>query len=171
MIKKSWLLILLISFCGCAVSKPGENPLRVTSGDYDAAWQATMTVLEERFGIKEAEKDAGTIVTEWKRSEPFLDWTPRPAGEAFVETLNIVRRRATAKITRENGTISIALNILRERISVGAPRTSASEGYSLYNPAVSELSPEGEEGVVSISLGRDQRLEGKILAEIRQAQP
>jgi hypothetical protein len=139
------------------------------SGDYDAVWQATITVLEERFGIEEAEKDAGTIATEWKRSEPFLDWTPRPARETFTETLNIIRRRASAKITRENGVISIALDIARERISSGALRTSASEGYSLYNPAISELSLQGEERLVSIEMGRDQHLEGEILAEIAKA--
>ncbi len=172
MLKKYWLLIWLVLICGCAAARqPAENPLRLASVDYDALWQAATTVLEERFEIKEADKDTGLIITEWKRSEPLFDRTARPAREALEETLNIVRRRATAKISRENGTCTVALNISRERGSSRAPHTSASEGYSLYNPAVSELSLEAEAGLVWIDFGRDQRLEGEILAEISEALP
>lgn len=169
MLKKYWLLISFVLFCGCAAPPVAENPLPLASVDYDAVWQTTMAVLEERFEIKEADKDAGLIVSEWKRSEPLFDGQARTPGEALEETLNIVRRRATAKITRENGASTVALNISRERGSSRAPRTSPSEGYSLYNPSVSKLSLEPEEGLVWIDLGRDQRLEGEILAEISEA--
>ena len=169
MLKKYWLLISLVLVCGCATPPVAENPLRLASVDYDALWEATMAVLEERFEIKEADKDAGLIVTEWKRSEPLFGGATRTAGETLEETLNIVRRRATAKITCENAICTVALNISRERGSFEAPRTSPSEGYSLYNPTVSELSLEPEEGLVWIDLGRDKRLEGEILAEISEA--
>ena len=99
---RRYLAVLILVTLGGCVSEPPPPPTpAVSATDYDVMWQATREVLEKRFDIFAARKEEGTMVTDYKRSEPFpAMWAKDPQNtyDTLEEIGYIVRRKAVAVI-------------------------------------------------------------------------
>jgi hypothetical protein len=141
-------------------------------------WQATRDVLEKRFDIFAARKDQGTIITDYKQSEPFPALWTRDSQNTYdtVEEIGyIVRRKATAAITQDSqGQHVVALTIIRERQSYAPPDVLYTTAYDLYEARTGETSTGAgggvryDESMTWTRLANDTYLEAKMLGEIQK---
>lgn len=169
------VILVGLSMVGC-VSEPPARPLpEVVGADYDVLFDATRRVLQDRrFTIYAALRDRGTIVTDFKRAEPFPEVWAKDAQTSY-DTLEdfgyIVRRKATAVIGKgPDGRYAVKLTVIRERQNYSPPRPEYSSSYDIYyreKGRFQEAVAYGE-SITWTRLPNDVFLEGKLLEEIQR---
>jgi len=168
------LLVLMVVLSGC-VSEPTVPAVpTVSTTDYDVLWQATRDVIEGRFDVFAANKDEGTIISDYKISEPIPEvWAKDSQNlyDTLEETGHIVRRKAIATITRNGeGTYDLKLSIVRERQAYAPPDVVYTTAYNLYQ---ARTGPTGEgvqhgETMTWTRLANDTYLEAKMMGQIQK---
>ncbi len=163
----------MLALAGCAASPaPKENTPEVTSDNYDLLWDATTSVVSEHFELFAQRKDAGYIVSTYKRSEPMPSEyrsDPQTAYDTAEELMHVVRRRLTARILRNDaGVYVLHMEISRERQGYSPPRRSFSDSYNLYDARKSGIDTAADVGetVTWFRLGRDLHLERTLRSRI-----
>jgi hypothetical protein len=167
------LLSMLVLLVGC-VSEPPVPPVpTASSSQYDILWQATRDVVEKRFDVFAAHKDQGTMITDYKISEPFPALWAKDSQNLYdtlEETGYIVRRKAVAVITKNSqGDYDLKLTVLRERQAYAPPNVVYSTAYDLYE-ARTGPAPQGlpyDETMTWTRLANDTYLEAKMVAQIK----
>jgi len=168
------LVVAVLVMAGCAAQEKAEtpNPLGVTT-TYDGLWNAACVALAEEFPIYQANKQRGTILSDYKVGGSVLEpWAVKASTpyELVEESLNIVRRQATVRITTEDGRLyDVSLEIVRQRQGYAHPEEPAfGDEYDVMDSRVTPLARPDEvsEGASWVTIGRDTALESKILARI-----
>ncbi len=157
---------------GCAANRAASQPTAQIAvngeADYDRLFDAALRVVGARFPIQAAERDAGTIKTEFLVGAPSMTGFKYDATreEAASELVRTVRRRADVAIDRgEAHTVTVRVEmeyLLREHAAVLPSGTFA---YTTQRP-YEDINPEATRWV---SAGRDERLEAIIAREILAA--
>ena len=164
----------MIVSAGCVSEPPIAAIPNVTCPDYDVLWTATSNVLEKRFDVYAARKEAGTIVTDYKRGEPIPAFWSKDAQTTYdtlEEIGHIVRRKATAVITpTPDGLYSLKLTIIRERHSYAPPETHYASSYNLYEHNTGQLQKgiNTDDSVTWTRLTNDTHLEARMLNDIQK---
>ena len=167
------LLVIILS-AGCVSEPPVATLPNVTCTDFDVLWTATSDVLAKRFDIYAARKEAGTIVTDYKRGEPIpAVWSKdaQTTYDTLEEVGHIVRRKATAIITTNpDGLYALKLTIIRERHSYAPPETRYASSYNLYDRQAGQLEPDSDyaESTTWTRLANDTHLEARMVGEIQK---
>jgi len=166
---------LALALSGCAGKAPVEppaNPLGVTT-TYDRVWTAAYDALAEEFPIYYANKQLGTIRSDYRLGGSFMEPWAVQASDGYdlaEESLNIVRRQATASIATEDGRLyNVSLEIVRQRQGFAHPEEPAfADEFDVMDSRVTPLrrSDQVSEGASWVDMGRDTALESRILARV-----
>lgn len=175
MARRLLVLIGLVCLAGCVSEPPAPPVPTVSSSDYDVLWQATRDVLEKRFDIFAAHEEEGTMVTDFKRSDPIPAVWAKDSQNCY-DTLEeigyIVRRKAIAVITKnEEGQYDLKLTILRERQAYAPPDVVYTTAYDLYQARTGPQPNTGiryDESLTWTRLANDTYLEAKMLGDIQK---
>ena len=167
------MILGAVLLAGC-VSEPAAPPKpQVGSSDYDVLWQATREVIEKRFDIFAARKEEGTMITDFKRSDPFPEVWKKDSQNTY-DTLEefgyIVRRKAIAVITKnEQGQYDLKLTILRERQAYAPPDAVYTTAYDLYDArSWGNQGIRYDESMTWTRQANDVYLEAKMLSDIQK---
>lgn len=169
-----WTLAPLV---GCtSLPQFQENPATIAHHDYDYVWNKTIEVVERYFEvayenrydgrIRTLPQTAATLFEPWYRDSVDFE-------ERLHASLQSIRRRAFVRVERgPTGAFLISVEIYKELEDLHQP-IYASFGRGTF---IQSIEPVREELVTSaikpangwISLGRDLKLEARILDEIRK---
>ena len=170
-----WALVL--GAVGCATPPGGETrdegPVLRLRAPLETVWQAAIDVVEGRFVLRDRDKDAGYLLTEYKQAPSAFEFWAMDAVEprhVVEDTLHVVRRRAEAHLQQAGDEVVVAVAIHRERKNFESPRTSFSAEYSVFPGTSEQVLAEAlaEPTVLWTPVGRDRALEQKLLDEIRE---
>lgn len=176
-VKRLILLGTLLPMIGCAsLGAFQENPATIAHHEYDFVWNSAVRVLERYFEvayenrydgrIRTLPQSAATLFEPWYRDSVDFE-------ERLLATLQSVRRRAFVRIERApTGEFLVSVEVYKELEDLHQP-IYASFGGGTF---IQSIEPVREELVTSaikpangwISLGRDLKLEARILDEIRR---
>lgn len=166
------VLLLLTLAAGCAtapaesVSQSDSPGALASPAQYDMLWRAAVEVVGRRFSIAAAEKESGTIETDYlvtalsKTGLKSNAVTRQAAAEEFLHT---TRRRATLKLNPdEPEAVEVAVTV--ERMVRVRPDVVRGGTFSLgVKLGVGGGSQYGSRW---IARGRDEALEKRITEEI-----
>jgi hypothetical protein len=172
-----WLSLWLWS-AGCSsVPAMVDNPTPVGNPNYDLVWDSTVFVLEKYFDVASESRWDGRIETLPLSSATLLEpWRlDAPGfGQRLEATLQTIRRRAFVLIQpAPTGGFLITVEVYKELEDLPQPTATRYGAASFFT----SIEPIPESPVTSaikptqgwISLGRDLKLEGIMLAEIQKA--
>lgn len=178
-----WFMVLGLAGC-MSLPTPVENPTTVVLPNcvrpeqrYDLLWDTTIRVLEKYFDVAYENRYFGQIESKPQASATLLElWRPDAVdfGERLEASLQTIRRRAFLLIqpAPADGFI-ITVEVYKELEDIGFPLFATFVGGT-YTPSIQPL----REGIVAsevppaagwISLGRDLKLEAKIIQELHEA--
>ncbi len=179
--KHSGVFLLLI-VAGCATAPAVTNPMTLEGISYEAAWQASVEAVIERFNVSFQDKEKGVIRTEYRPAGTLLTFWERDARDAsqlLEETLNQTRRMAIVKVEKGDGSCIVNIEVHRERntsLSYHIPRQTiraVPEIRPLDSGAPSErapfISPEElyiPQSSAWLPLGRDESMELQLIRQI-----
>jgi hypothetical protein len=153
-----------------------QNPAAVGHPSYDYVWETTIEVLEKYFDVAYENRWSGWIETKPQSAATLLEvWRPDSVdiAERLESTLQTVRRRAYVHLQPgATGGFVITVEVYKELEDLPQPIGTRFGGGSF----ISSIEPTREEIVSSpikpsqgwISLGRDLKLEARILDEIQR---
>ena len=143
------------------------------SQPYDLVWRATVDTVESRFEIDRRDPEKGLIITRYKGGRTLLepwDIDAQDSYDALEETLNRVRRRCTAQVTRRGDEVTVTIRIVRERLNYEPPPTAHA-----VTPALTDAEREQMLTQARFSrkerwtfMGNDPRLGQKVLHDIAE---
>ncbi len=162
---------------------PGENPIFVPEVDREFLWNQLVAAIDDDFRIERENRMQviGGVITEGMietfpttGSSLLEPWRGDSSGwfQRSYATLQSIRRRATARVTPVPGGYSVALVVTVELEDLGRPELATTGSIHLQHD--SSIRPEqagkftGPGTIGWIPMGRDNELEGKILADIRE---
>jgi len=179
-------LVLLILLSGCALTRrtasreaPSEsagpeNPILVRANNDDECWEKTVDLLHDYFEIARENRLDGVIETRPKVGASLLEpWHKDSRGlrNRLESTFQSIRRRGFISITSTPEGYLVGVEVFKETEDV-VIRDGNSAGNATFQEnrplqrdlrtVVGESAPEGW-----ISLGRDARLEQRILADLK----
>lgn len=178
--QKGWrarALLLVLLLAGCrGMPAIEENPLAVAHPQYDFIWDQTIFVIEKYFDVAYENRYDGRIETLPESSPTLLEpWLPDSSlYDRFEATLQTIRRRCFVLIQPSpTGGFNVTVEVYRELENLPRPVFSIYSSDSFIN----SIEPITESLVTSpikpaagwISLGRDLKLEAKILGELHEA--
>ena len=176
MSKRLFWLTLVVCCVGCVA--PGEKGAQIEqpvafSQPYDVVWRAAVDALETRFEIAKRDYEKGLIVTRYREGRTLLEPWGLDAQDTygrFEETLNTVRRRCEARITRQGETATIQLTITRERLNYEPPPTDHAVGPPQTEAEREELLTEGTYAPKELwtATENDEPLARRLLEDISQ---
>ena len=167
--KTAVVLLLLTLAAGCATAPAESEPQTAleSPAQYDMLWRAAVEVVGRRFSIAAAEKESGTIETDYlvtalsKTSLKSNAVTRQAAAEEFLHT---TRRRATLKLNPdEPEAVEVAVTI--ERMVRVRPDAVRGGTFSL-GVKLGGGDESSRYGSRWIARGRDEALEKRIVEEI-----
>ena len=172
----SWLFGALI-VAGCQTTQVyRENPTTVVNSQYDTVWEHTIDVLDDYFEIASENRFTGEIVLQPLASATLLEPWRKDAvdlAERTEATFQTIRRKGYVQVLpAPTGGFSISVEIYKELEHLPGLEV-ASFGSAT---SVTSLEPTTEKVVSSpvppslgwISQGRDEKLEAKIIDELRR---
>lgn len=150
---------------GCEGSKRVPSQTEPAAGpvDADLLWSAAVEAVSARFAISSAEKDKGTIRTDFLVG-PLSQTGFRvnvAGGDVPAEVLRTYRRKATVTILPD-GTPLLAV-VVEKQVMVREQEDAVPSG------TFSMDSPEEQVNMKWVSAGRDTALEDTLRAEILAA--
>ena len=177
---------LLVSFAlvpaGCATfsaaTRPAvvENPILAPSADFDSAWRATVTILDEYFDIASEDRRTHKIVTQPRPGATLLEpWNGDSVGfdERLESSLQTIRRFAIANVdAAPGGGFKIKVQVFKQLEDLAQPERQAI-GRAVFNNDFPINRTQEVVGPVSapvqwIDRGRDTKLEQVILGRIKE---
>ena len=179
------VVLAALGQAGCASISPFipsdevvENPLVVPATvDFETAWKATVSVVDDYFTIRSENRLSRTIKTDPKVGATLLEpWLPDSVGfnERLESTLQTIRRYAEVKVTpAPGGGHVIAVTVYKELEDLPKPdRQSA--GRAIFNNEFPVNRFNDIVGPIPAPLGwiprnRDPKLEREIVRRIRNA--
>jgi hypothetical protein len=164
--------LALVGGCMTPPAPPKQLPVAASSS-FDAAWDATRAVVEQHFDLYVQRKDAGYMMSDYKRGEPLpgdLKGDAQTHYDKVEELLHVVRRQLTVRILEDSpGVFVVHLEVIREREGYQPPEpqigTGAPDLYDASNGGTPKAPP--PQSVTWYRLGRDLFLEKKLLEDIR----
>jgi len=178
----SGLILLLLVAAGCASAPAVTNPMALEGVPYDAAWDASLRTVIEKFNLSFQDQEKGIIRTEYRPAGTlFTFWASdaRDLSQLFEETLNETRRMAIVKVERAGAASRVSVEVYRERnTSLGyhSPKQAARavpEIRPLDSGAPSEqapfISPQElyiPQSSAWLPLGRDENMELRLMRQI-----
>lgn len=170
------MLWMLATVAGCRAIPVQNNPAVVAAPSYDALWETTVRVLEKYFDIAYESRYDGRIETKPLASANLLEfWRPDAVDfrERVEATLQTIRRRGFVLIQPSPaGGFAITVEIYKELEDLRQP-AYATFGGGTFIPSIQPISETIVTSPISatdgwISLGRDQKLEARILHELNE---
>lgn len=171
------LIFLILAISGCrSMTKVTDNPLTVAHPSYDFIWDETVKVVEKYFDIAYENRYDGRIETLPQASATLFEpWQPDAVGfyDRLEATLQTIRRRAFVLIQPgPTGGFGITIEVYKELENLPRPAFSTYTSDSF----ISSIEPITESLVTSpikpaagwISLGRDTKLEARMISELHQ---
>lgn len=182
------LLLLIGMMCGCVhaprvtarkgkTSNPEvlQNPVLVRANNDNDCWERTVDLLHDYFEIAQENRLDGVIETRPKVGASILEpWHKDSAGlkNRLESTLQSIRRRAFVSVTSTPDGYLIGVEVFKEVEDVpGAHGNSAGSATFLENrPLQRDLRTLVGESAADgwLSLGRDARLEQRILVDLHR---
>ena len=154
-----------------------ENPLVVSSTDFEAIWRETVAIVDEYFEIRSENRLARTIVTDPVIGATLLEpWRGDSVGlqDRFESTLQTMRRFARVQIDPLPGRgYSVKVEVFKELEDMAKPDRQMA-GRAVFNndfPVNRSREIVGPVPIPNswIPRGRDTKLEQVILNRIRAA--
>lgn len=170
------ILLAIAAAGGCRGIPVQDNPAVVSAPNYDAVWENTVRVIENYFDIAYESRYDGRIETKPLASANLFEfWRPDAVDlkERFEATLQTIRRRGFILIQpAAAGGFNITVEVYKELEDLKQPAFATFGGGTF----IQSIQPINESIVTSsiratdgwISLGRDQKLEAKILYELHE---
>jgi hypothetical protein len=172
------LLAAALAIQGCSTTRlntVSPNPLVIPSNDFEAAWNATVRVLDEYFDIASENRLSRKIVTEPRMGATLLEpWAGDSVGfqERLESSLQTIRRFAIARVTdAPGGGYLVKIEVYKELEDLGKPDRQAG-GRAVFNNDFPVNRTRDVVGPVPLPIqwiprGRDPKLEQAILAKLR----
>jgi hypothetical protein len=179
-------LALLTTSTGCRLfSRPGngplQNPMFIPAVDRELLWNQTVDAVDDYFRIEREDRVRliGGVMTEGRIDtfptigstvlEPWRTDSTR-GYEKFHATLQSIRRRATVRVIPTEGGYLLDVVVQKELEDLDKPENSTAGGSTLRHDGTL-VRQEGASGRYSVTLGwipigRDMRLEQRILADV-----
>lgn len=169
------LLVLLLAGCR-GLPSVEENPMSVAHPHYDFIWDETINVVEKYFDVAYENRYDGRIETLPHSSATLFEpWLEDSVGfyNRLEATLQTIRRRGFVLIQPgPTGGFNITVEVYKELENLPRPVFSTYSTDSFIN----SIEPITESLVTSpirpaegwISMGRDLKLEAKILTELHE---
>jgi hypothetical protein len=177
------LLILGLVFAssGCASFRlapaaPTPNPFFVRAQNYDAVWELAVDTTHDYFEIARESKITGEIETRPKVGASLLEpWHRDSVGfhNRLESSLQSIRRRAFIRIKPEPDGCLVSVEVFKEieHLAGAANNTAGGASFQTTNPLRRDLNLVVGQSAPSgwIILGRDERLEQKMLARLQKS--
>lgn len=159
----------------------GENPLFVAASDREFLWNQVVDAVDDHFRIRREKRVAqvgealieGTLETYPQvGSTLFEPWrTDSTAGyEKLHATLQAIRRQATVRVAPTNGGYLVEVIVAKELEDVNRSDESPGDQVRRHDGTIVRVEDRDSTGSGNlgwIPLGRDWRLEQRILADLR----
>lgn len=167
---------------GCATfsaaTRPAvvENPILAPSADFESAWRATVTILDEYFDIASEDRRTHKIVTQPRPGSTLLEpWNGDSVGfdERLESSLQTIRRFAIASVdAAPGGGYRIKVQVFKQLEDLVQPERQA-VGRAVFNNEfpinrTQEVVGPVQAPVFWIDRGRDTKLEQVILGRIKE---
>ena len=171
------MLAALLFVAGCAGQKqyPATEPVCMSGSTKTKAMWASETVLGKmHFTIDKSDIEQGLIRTNPLNGAQFFElWRDDNVGTFNTAEANLstIRRIADLSISQQENKVCIGCSVTAQRLSLpDRDITSASHKSGIYsrNPAGQPFKFKHGQTAVWIDLGRDGRLETKILNRIEK---
>ena len=169
---------LMVALLGCG-TQPMQSlePICVPSSDVQAAMDSAEQVLGQmHFAIDKSDPKQGYIRTKpLTGAQLFEFWRKDTVGQFSTAESNMhtVRRTVEINVSQKNGQVCTDCVVTAERMSLpqreAVSTSQASALFTRSSPSLQqlELNPAQQKGMTWIELGRDSRLEAKILSRLR----
>lgn len=153
-----------------------ENPTTLASPNFDLVWDAVVSVVEKHFDIATENRYDGTIETQPQAAATLLEpWRSDSVGfrQRVEASLQTIRRRCFVLVQPAPGNgFTVTVEVYKELENLSQPAFAQFPGGSF----ISSIQPARESVVTSavktadgwISLGRDARIEERILRDIQR---
>lgn len=164
---------------GCAAREqiyPANEPLcpdKATRLDVMQAAEATLRAMH--FVIDKLDVEHGVIRTRPLRGAQFFELWRSDNVDSFntaEANLQTIRRSVELRINDDDGALCMDCTVPVQRLSLPENEVaSTAQAYQMYSQSTRflqrlELNPEQRKGMAWIDMGRDNRLEAKILKRI-----
>ncbi len=179
---KSLLFTACAAFClftGCAKQQQFEAVERICVTDTGKleAMQAAEEVLGKMlFTIAKTDTESGFIKTRPLSGAQFFEFWRKDNVGAFnfsEANLHSIRRIVELDISQQGGQLCISCNVNIERLHLPEHEVSStSRAYEMFSASSSlkqrlALNPEQKSGMAWVDLGKDARLETRILKRLK----
>jgi len=162
---------------GCALTRPPvavSNPIFVPADNSEAVWERTVDVVHHYFEIDQENKLNGVIETKPKVGASLLEpWHRDTRGfdNRLEASLQSIRRRGFVNITPTQGGYLVSVEVFKEQEDLPglAANSAGAATFQTANPLQRDLNLVVGQSTPSgwIILGRDQRLEQAMLADLQ----
>lgn len=172
--------LALLALAGCAGQQAYQagEPLRLHDAKYENAVRAAEDVLNEmHFPIEKADAGQGIVTSAPLRGGQFFElWRRDNVGLAntLESNLHAVRRCVEVQVGQDGGLVWVDCTVRVERLSIPENEVaSISQAYQMYSRSTQTtqrlaLTPQQRAAMAWIDLGRDGRLEAKILQRVER---
>lgn len=172
----------MVTWAGCATLSPfgatavSENPVVAPSADFETAWRAAVTVVDEYFDIAREDRLARKITTQPKIGATLLEpWYEDSVGfhERLESSLQTIRRFAVLTVNpAPGGGHTIKVEVFKELEDLAQPDRQTA-GRAVFNNEFPVNRTREVVGPVPVPFqwiprGRDPKLEQAILGRIRE---
>ena len=175
------LLAAALFAAGCRSQDISRAPTRIVCEDHvttAAIMQATLEVLTGmHFPIEKLDAQEGIARTRPLRAAQFFEfWRSDNANPSGVAEANLhtIRRSVELRVTDDGGRLSVDCDVSVQRLSLPEYKVaSISQAYQMHTqstPALQrfEVSPQQQQGMAWMDLGKDPYLAAEILKRIAQ---
>ncbi|HEY2413344.1 MAG TPA: hypothetical protein VGI40_13925 [Pirellulaceae bacterium] len=181
-------MALLLTLSGCAGlrgrnanSGPLQNPMFIPAVDRELLWNQTVDAVDDYFRIEREDRvrQIGGVLTEGRidtfptiGSTLLEPWRTDSTGgyEKLHATFQSIRRRATVRVIPTEGGYLLDVTVQKELEDLDKPENATAGGSTLRHDGtlVRQEGPPGRFTVTLgwIPIGRDMRLEQRILADV-----
>ena len=168
-------VLLPVSGCGKQVSVASSDPICLSLvGKPEMMETAQKILVKKKFVIEKYDIDAGYILTRPMRGSQFFEpWRGDTVGAANKAASNIhsIERVVAMNFTKETGQLCVECIVDSRRLSMPQKQLkSQSEAAAIFvggSTSVMQLTPDTDEDIAWIDLGRDGALERDILGRIK----
>ena len=167
--------LLFASAVGCASGPAIGNPVFISAGNPEAAWERTVDAIHDfKFPIARENKLDGVIETDYVVGSNVLElWNRDSVGLAnrWESTFQSIRRKAFVTLAPAPGGYYVSVEAVKEIEDVRGPVANSAGGATFQidqplqrdlNLVVGQSTPSGW-----VSLGRDYALEQAMMKRIR----
>lgn len=175
------LLAAVLFAAGCRSQGISRAPTRIVCEDdvtAVAVMQAAMEVLTGmHFPIEKLDAREGVVRTRPLRAAQFFEfWRSDNANPSGVAEANLhtIRRSVELRVTDDGGRLSVDCDVSVQRLSLPENKVaSISQAYQMHTQSTPvlqrlEVSPQQQQGMAWMDLGKDPYLAAEILKRIAQ---